>query len=69
MKLWQKNAVRKIDTFVCSVIFFYINVYNLVLPKPFETCNIFLVGLCYLNLDPILHGQTLGAMGGEATMV
>ena len=47
--------------------FFYITVYNLVRPKPFEPCNIFLVGLCYLNLGPILHA--LGAMGGEATMV
>ena len=60
--------MRKIDTFVCSVIFFVITVYNLVRPKPFEPCNIFLVGLCYLNIGPILYGQTLGAMGGEATI-
>ena len=59
--------MRKIDSFVCSVIFFDSTVYNLVRPKPFGPCNIFLVGLNHLNLGPILYGQTLGAMSGEAT--
>ena len=69
MLLWQKNAVRKIDTFVCSVTFFMSLCITLYVRNLIEPCNIFLVGSCYLNLGPILHGQTLGAMGGEATMV